>query len=49
MDRPQAWRCIRCGFILLNLEMQQLRFDYGCPRCGESFSNFTLQEAKEEN
>ena len=41
-----TWKCPTCGYIITDTEMQAFKFDYGCQRCGLSFSNFILQPAE---
>jgi len=33
-------RCPHCDYIIDEVRFQSMRFDYGCPRCGESFTSF---------
>ena len=33
----------RCGYIISPYEYYYARYDYGCPRCKNSFSNFNFK------
>jgi len=44
-----AWECPRCGFMISDVELQHVRFDFGCPRCKMSFGQFTERPAKIES
>lgn len=33
-------RCNCCGYIMSDVQMTSVRYDYGCSRCGNSFLNF---------
>jgi hypothetical protein len=46
----KIWKC-KCGWMIIDTEYLAAEYDYGCPRCKESFSNFyseTLIEDREE-
>lgn len=36
------WKCQNCGYLVIDIQMQAFKYDYGCPRCEASFSEFTL-------
>jgi predicted RNA-binding Zn-ribbon protein involved in translation (DUF1610 family) len=41
--RMPVRRCTRCGFVVLDVEWDAMRFYLPCPRCGErSFERVTL-------
>lgn len=42
-----CFECRHCGYILPEAAVNQARFDYGCPRCGRSFEQFTYRKREE--
>lgn len=42
-------RCDTCGYIIPDIQMTLVRFDFGCPRCTNSFANFTPVLIKEDD
>ena len=51
-SKPDYYQCWYCQYRIPYLEIKYARADYGCPRCGNSFENFTLHyksEDKDEN
>jgi len=46
MSPKTVWEfeCLNCGYRLAEVMVNQARFDYGCPRCGRSFEQFTYRK-----
>ena len=38
------WEC-QCGYTISEAEMKKFRLDFGCPRCGLSFTRFSFIKA----
>ena len=38
------WTCNNCGWLIAGTMVNLVRYDYGCPRCKNSFLNFTPKE-----
>lgn len=51
MSPKTVWEfeCLNCGYRLPEALVNQARFDYGCPRCGRSFEQFTYRKREEED
>lgn len=47
-DEVSHHECPLCGYIISEKEMASVRYDYGCPRCGNSFQEFRVR-MKESN
>jgi len=49
MSPKTVWyfECRHCGYRLPEALVNQARFDYGCPRCGRSFEQFTYRKREE--
>ncbi len=45
--RHWEFECLNCGYRLAEVMVNQARFDYGCPRCGCSFEQFTYRKREE--
>ena len=47
--KKMAWEfeCLNCGYRMAEATVNQARFDYGCPRCGCSFEQFTYRKREE--
>ena len=41
------FECLNCGYRLAEVMVNQARFDYGCPKCGHSFEQFTYRKREE--
>jgi len=48
MSPKTAWEfeCLNCGYRMAEAAVNQARFDYGCPRCGHSFEQFTYRKRR---
>ena len=46
MSTKTVWEfeCRHCGYRLPEALVNRARFDYGCPRCGRSFEQFTYRK-----
>jgi hypothetical protein len=42
-EKNIIWICPKCGYQMSDLEMNHVRFDYGCPRDNVSFSEFNVR------
>ena len=42
------FECLNCGYRMAEVMVNQARFDYGCPRCGCSFEQFTYRKREWE-
>ena len=51
MSPKTVWEfeCLNCGYRMAEVMVNQARFDYGCPRCGHSFEQFTYRKREYEN
>lgn len=51
MSPKTVWEfeCLNCGYRMAEATVNQARFDYGCPRCGCSFEQFTYRKREEED
>ena len=49
MSLKTVWEfeCLNCGYRMAEVMVNQARFDYGCPRCGRSFEQFTYRKREE--
>ena len=41
---PGTWQCYKCGYAMTDTEIKSLKYDVGCPRCGESLAGFSYTE-----
>ena len=48
MSPKWEFECLNCGYRLAEATMNQARFDYGCPKCGRSFEQFTYRKRRME-
>lgn len=39
--RKESYKCHRCGQLITAIEMESLKYDVGCPKCGGSLVNFS--------
>ena len=44
-----TWICPFCGWIITDIELQQCRYDYGCPRCKIKFAKFIPNPQESHN
>ena len=42
------WQCNNCGYLLPGLSIKLVRYDYGCPKCKNTFKNFTPKPRRKD-